>query len=738
MLVLSMIFSTIGSSMSGVPVVSAAEAAVEKNVADANLLSRVQNAEVIPENLGIPGEERYGTKYYAKNIWDMAAVDGKVFLSMGDYGTNTGAVPIYYYKNDSTTKYESGYESNITTAGLSSEEIKRFYEIDGEIYATATDPLGGADGSYYKYNRETDKWIDYYKLPNCVHCFDMVEYDGEIFFAGMVSDGRSNSNIISCVQKISKDKLCSVTAASNVDFYYADGTKFQAENVNYEYNGTASSMFVSEYWRSYDMFVYKGELYAAHTLNSIAPNTKRSGLFKYDKENNRFVQVYEGKAIKGFLSVTRNISSFGYVYQDGMTVEGSIHYSFEDNSSIPSALTVGQEEIYGEPICGAKLATENTFIAVCNGIFRSVDAVTFEKVSLGKEYENYVTRDAFEKDGKYYFLASQKNGTDNFTTAVFETDDDFTNFRKVLSFDTPSFARSFVYNEGYLYVGLGSNGRANSVGSSDISKYSGTLYRVNLSELISDEETETGKEEESSEAETGKEEGSSEVETGKEEGSSEVETGKEEGSSEAETGKEEGSSEAETGKKEEPPVVENKNEAGVNSENLQQKEDIGSKIKVGDIVDGTNAQYKVLMVDANGGTVEYIATKNKKGKTIQIPATITIDHATYKVTSIADNAVKNHKNVRKVVIGSNVKTIGKYAFKNCKKLSSVTIGSNVTKIGKEAFRGCSQLKKITIKSKKLKTVGKNGFKGVKANAKIIVPSSKKRAYKKLLKLSKIK
>ena len=48
---------------------------------------------------------------------------------------------------------------------------------------------------------------------------------------------------------------------------------------------------------------------------------------------------------------------------------------------------------------------------------------------------------------------------------------------------------------------------------------------------------------------------------------------------------------------------------------------------------------------------------------------------------------------------------------------------NQTKIGKEAFRGCSQLKKITIKSKKLKTVGKNGFKGVKANAKIIRSSA---------------
>ena len=33
----------------------------------------------------------------------MAVKDGKVLLSMGDYTANTGAVPIYYYKNDSKT-----------------------------------------------------------------------------------------------------------------------------------------------------------------------------------------------------------------------------------------------------------------------------------------------------------------------------------------------------------------------------------------------------------------------------------------------------------------------------------------------------------------------------------------------------------------------------------------------------------------------------------------------------------
>ena len=76
------------------------------------------------------------------------------------------------------------------------------------------------------------------------------------------------------------------------------------------------------------------------------------------------------------------------------------------------------------------------FVAVCNGIFKSKDVKTFEKVSLGKGYENYVTRDAFALGGKYYFLASQMNGTDDYTTAVFETDGNFAKFRKVLSFPT--------------------------------------------------------------------------------------------------------------------------------------------------------------------------------------------------------------------------------------------------------------------------------------------------------------
>lgn len=704
LLVLTMVLSAAGS-LSGTFSAEAAVVQKEQNAADSNLLAKIESTEVTPENLGIPGENHYGTKYYARNIWDMAAVDGRVLLSMGDYATNTGAVPIYYYTNDSTNRYECSYVSSRSAAGLSSEEIKRFYEIDGEIYATATDPLYYESGSYYKYDSQTNTWTDYYKLPMCVHCYDMVEYDGEVFFAGMVrATVNGEDRIVSCVQKLSKDSLCSSSSASDVDFYDMDGNKMELQ-IRY-LQGVSGSVEVvtSPFWRVYDIFVYQGELYAAHSSTTNYTKNDSSGLFKYDKINNRFVQVSEGTDIKGFMSVTRNITNYATIIQNGQAVEPPVHYSFEDNSPIYSPLTVGQEEIYSEPICGAKISTDDTFVAVCNGIFKSSDLMTFEKVSLGTGYENYVTRDAFEKDGKYYFLASEKNGTDDFITAVFETDDNFTQFRKVLSFSTKSFARSFVYNEGYLYVGLGGNGRIDNVGDSDTSEYSGTLYRINLADLVPDDEEGDGREENKDKTEDDLPEEQNKAKT------------------------EDGLPEEQNKDKTEDglPEEQNKTETG-SSENNQ------SKYKPGDIIDEANARYKVLTVGKKGGTVEYIGTKNSKDKTIKIPASILVENVTYKVISVADNAVKNHKYVTKIVVGSNIKTIGKNAFKNCKKLFSVTIGTSVKTIGKEAFRGCSKLKKITIKSKKLRTIGKNAFKGINSRAKIKVPSSKLKAYKKLLK-----
>lgn len=133
------------------------------------------------------------------------------------------------------------------------------------------------------------------------------------------------------------------------------------------------------------------------------------------------------------------------------------------------------------------------------------------------------------------------------------------------------------------------------------------------------------------------------------------------------------------------------------------------EVKKGDVVQAASAKYQVT--NASKKTVAYKAPV-KKSAIVSVPNKVTINGASYKVTSIAKNA-----------------------FKGNKKLKKVTIGSNVTSVGANAFSGCKSLKTIVIKSTKLKTVGKNAFKGINKKAVIKVPAKKLKAYKKLFKSS---
>ena len=187
-------------------------------------------------------------------------------------------------------------------------------------------------------------------------------------------------------------------------------------------------------------------------------------------------------------------------------------------------------------------------------------------------------------------------------------------------------------------------------------------------------------------------------------------------------------------------------DSSTDTENDQKLPEVGKTV-----TSGKNS-YKVTK---QGTAVAFAKTKSKS-KTIAIPATIKIGNTTYKVTSIAANALKGNKKLTKVTIGKNVTSIGKGAFQNCtaltkitvpdkvtsigdlafsgcKKMTTVTLGKGVKKIGKETFKGNSKLSGITIKSTALKSVGKDALKGIQSNAKIKVPAKKLSAYKKLLK-----
>lgn len=66
-----------------------------------------------------------------------------------------------------------------------------------------------------------------------------------------------------------------------------------------------------------------------------------------------------------------------------------------------------------------------------------------------------------------------------------------------------------------------------------------------------------------------------------------------------------------------------------------------------------------------------------------------------KVTKVASD-FNNNSNLERVVLGSNVKSIGSNAFSNCTSLKSITISENVAEIGDSAFYGCTNLTSITI------------------------------------------
>ena len=103
--------------------------------------------------------------------------------------------------------------------------------------------------------------------------------------------------------------------------------------------------------------------------------------------------------------------------------------------------------------------------------------------------------------------------------------------------------------------------------------------------------------------------------------------------------------------------------------------------------------YKILNMKKDTAVV----VKAKKNiKKAAIPNTVKIGKAKYKVVQIGDKAFKNNKKLKTVVIGANVKTIGKEALRNCKSLRAVKFnGKAIAKIGKSAFKGTH--KKITVK-----------------------------------------
>lgn len=198
--------------------------------------------------LGIFSNYYYTNSTTANEAWDVKIWGDLVYRGAGDYDKNAGTAPILAFNKETQSWVQTGITAD--------QAVHRFVEIDGTLYTPGIDPNESWDrGNYYVL--EGEKWRQVRNLPNGLHNFDMIEFDGKIF-AGLGTETLGDT------VAVSQDKGESFTFVP----LYRDGAVFDTSG--YEYS------------RTYAFVEYTGDLYALVTF-------KKTGSLSYD----RFVFRYE-------------------------------------------------------------------------------------------------------------------------------------------------------------------------------------------------------------------------------------------------------------------------------------------------------------------------------------------------------------------------------------------------------------------------------------------------------------
>ena len=111
---------------------------------------------------------------------------------------------------------------------------------------------------------------------------------------------------------------------------------------------------------------------------------------------------------------------------------------------------------------------------------------------------------------------------------------------------------------------------------------------------------------------------------------------------------------------------------------------------------------------------------------VTIPATVTYNSATYKVTAVGYSAFRECPSLTSVSLPNTITSIGAYAFFDCSSLTSVNIPQTVTSIGAGAFKGCVSLYSYSFSlPKSLTQIENSTFENCRLISTIVIPDSVK-------------
>ena len=116
-------------------------------------------------------------------------------------------------------------------------------------------------------------------------------------------------------------------------------------------------------------------------------------------------------------------------------------------------------------------------------------------------------------------------------------------------------------------------------------------------------------------------------------------------------------------------------------------------------------------IDGNGAVVMLVHTEVPER--FVVPNVAACNGINYKVAGVVPASKSYFKNLKELVLGSNVVSLTDGNFEDCPELVSVTGGAGLVNIGYRAFANCPKLKTFNITSKKLNTIGTKAFYGDK-------------------------
>lgn len=103
----------------------------------------------------------------------------------------------------------------------------------------------------------------------------------------------------------------------------------------------------------------------------------------------------------------------------------------------------------------------------------------------------------------------------------------------------------------------------------------------------------------------------------------------------------------------------------------------------------------------------------------EIPQTVTYNHFTYSVISVAENAFCDCKELTGVILPEGMLWLSYGAFANCSKLKNVVLPVSLTSIAQMAFANCSSLASIEI-SGNVDRIGSDAFYGCSSLIELVI------------------